>query len=60
MNQEIDLMTRCSSCGNNYLKSNFHKKLSSKDGSNPNFKICRKKYYEKKIKKNQKRLFRKS
>ena len=58
--EENDLMKRCSICGRMSLKTNFHKKLSSKDGLNPNCKVCRKKYHNENLVKIKKLFFRKS
>ena len=46
-----DLKT-CSSCGNNSLKSNFHKDRKRKDGLRPQCIDCRKKFYLKNLEKN--------
>ena len=42
---DYDLIKRCSKCGNISLKSNFHKKLSSKDGLQFQCKNCRQQFY---------------
>ena len=41
---DYDLVKKCSKCGNILLKSNFHKKLSSKDGLDPRCVPCWKNY----------------
>ena len=47
--EENDMMKRCSSYDNTSIKSNFHKKLSSKDGLNPDYKVCRRTNYIKNL-----------
>ena len=42
---DYDLVKKCCRCENISLKSNFHKKLSSKDGLHPRCFPCVKKYY---------------
>ena len=37
---DYDLIKKCIKCGNISLKSNFHKKLSSKDGLQSQCKVC--------------------
>ena len=50
--EENDLIKRCSRCGNISLKSNFHKKLSSRNGLNTNCNVCRKLYLIKNFSRN--------
>ena len=40
-----DLVKKCCRCGSFSLKSIFHKKYKSKDGSDPRCRLCRIQYY---------------
>ena len=42
---DYDLVKKCCRCENILLKSNFYKKLSSKDGLDSRSIFCLKKYY---------------
>ena len=42
---EYDLVKKCCRCKDILLKSNFHKKTSSKDGLDPRYNPCLEKYY---------------